>query len=322
MNTKITKKRLSEMLQYDWIKILLVIVAAIVLWELLFTTTAVRLTEGQFFKVFYYQTLQSDGIDGMYRFMEDVDFSYDVLSKGVENLDEQYGKTILGLRLSVSEGDVIVVDNENKPHSAEDKKDNPLYNENSLYQVVDQYNMYGMEELLADAEGYLAGFKEGAALSDAKIEANFKRRMKKDNRFRKKADYDKGVAEEINRIKALDKEVADFRYLFDNYAADGLFFKYTKFQYTYYSAGNENYKEEYEKQEEKFYALNAGYLASRKVDGKKNISDIMSLPETGKADDVGVAVFNFKSKQPDLQYETIVFLNALVREYSNLLDGR
>jgi len=48
----------------------------------------------------------------------------------------------------------------------------------------------------------------------------------------------------------------------------------------------------------------------------------MSLPKTGKADDVGVAVFNFKSKQPDLQYETIVFLNALVREYSNLLDGR
>ena len=53
MDNKLTKKRLSDFLSYDWIIMLVVIVAAIVLWELVYTIAAVRLTEGQNFKYYY-----------------------------------------------------------------------------------------------------------------------------------------------------------------------------------------------------------------------------------------------------------------------------
>ena len=70
MDAKITKKRLSEMLQYDWIKILGVIVAAIIVWELIFTMTAVRVSNGQNFKIYYYPTLSANGATELYDFIE------------------------------------------------------------------------------------------------------------------------------------------------------------------------------------------------------------------------------------------------------------
>ena len=44
MDAKITKKRLNILLSYDWIKIILLAVAAILVWSLIFTMTATRVT--------------------------------------------------------------------------------------------------------------------------------------------------------------------------------------------------------------------------------------------------------------------------------------
>ena len=54
MDAKITKKRLNILLSYDWIKIILVAVAMIVLWSLVFTMTATRVTNAQNFTIFNY----------------------------------------------------------------------------------------------------------------------------------------------------------------------------------------------------------------------------------------------------------------------------
>ena len=65
MDAKITKRRLSEMLQYDWVKIIGMIVVAVVVWELIFTVSAVRVKTGQNFKVYYYPT--TTGASGLLR---------------------------------------------------------------------------------------------------------------------------------------------------------------------------------------------------------------------------------------------------------------
>ena len=51
---KITKKRLNILLSYDWIKIILLAVAAILVWSLIFTMTATRVTPAQNFTIFNY----------------------------------------------------------------------------------------------------------------------------------------------------------------------------------------------------------------------------------------------------------------------------
>ena len=52
MDARITKKRVGHMLSYDWIKIIAIAAAAIVLWSLLFTMTATRATVGQTFYLY------------------------------------------------------------------------------------------------------------------------------------------------------------------------------------------------------------------------------------------------------------------------------
>ncbi len=49
MDNKITKKRLGDLCSYDWILFIAAIAAAILVWELLYAFTSVKLTTGQRF---------------------------------------------------------------------------------------------------------------------------------------------------------------------------------------------------------------------------------------------------------------------------------
>ena len=54
MDAKITKLRLSRMLSYDWLKIIGAAAAVIIVWVLIFTMTATRITSAQTFTVHNY----------------------------------------------------------------------------------------------------------------------------------------------------------------------------------------------------------------------------------------------------------------------------
>ena len=54
MDAKITKTRLSRLLSYDWLKIVGVIAGVILVWSLIFTMTATRITPAQQFHVLNY----------------------------------------------------------------------------------------------------------------------------------------------------------------------------------------------------------------------------------------------------------------------------
>ncbi len=53
MDNKITRKRLSNFLAYDWILLAFICAVAIFIWEMIYSVTSVSLTVGQNYKIYY-----------------------------------------------------------------------------------------------------------------------------------------------------------------------------------------------------------------------------------------------------------------------------
>ncbi len=334
MDAKITKKRLTDNLQYDWIKILLCIVAAIFLLELVYTVTAVRVKTGQNFKVYYGSGVRSNNVASFYKLLEKEDvLSYDVFETNVEVLTKEYESTVLSARMSVSEGDIMLLDNVLTYNSVESKKDDERAATSSFKNMVNSYSMYDFDTLILDAESYLNKFYVDGVLNESNVEAHFRTRMKKDNRFKKESKIKEGVKLEVKRIETLKRETEAFKYLLSTYADTGLFVEYVRFESIYFDSlseedyakvvngeqptGEYDYKAYYQNETPKKYAINCEFLTG----GKDDIVNLFSVGTNTTGKDAYIMAFNFLSKQPDLQFEVIPVLNEIVRTYSNLFDG-
>lgn len=346
MDAKITKKRLSEDLQYDWIKIIFFVVAIIIVWELVFSVTSVKLTAGQNFKVYYYSSINSSSQLDMYDLVgKDSVTSYDVVEVNVEALQSGYEGTVLQARTSIGEGDLMIIDNVLTKSSTVEKETDERCSASNFKLFVDGYQVYDYDKLIEDANKYLDGVKTNGDIDNAKVEKLFRQRMAKDNRFRKEEQIKLGVRQEIERITKLGAEVKAFSWLLANAPSD-LFVEYTKYEYGYFNSlskedylalnggvsglscqgggsstsGDNFYEEAYKRETPKKYAINALALTG----GEKDIANLFHVysTDTNKtAKDVCITVFNFKSMQPHLQFETISVINEIIRSYSNLYSG-
>lgn len=317
MDNKLTKKRLSDFLAYEWILTIIVAVAAIIVWELVYTVSAVRLTTGQSFKFYYDENVASLGDGYFYEMLSDDVFSYDVKELSSESLNSNYN--VLSTRLSVYEGDVIFTD-------SAAKEDGNV----RAAELADQYG-YNYERMLSDAKEYLKKFlKDGETnmlvydnLDEDKIIANFNVRAEK--RVYKNALKAGEISyrNELERIKKLCAETSDFEKLL-SCGKDGLFYRYTRYEQSAKNAQEKN-KESYETlvgkekeagRENAVYGLELGALSG----GRNSVTKYVK--RAGKADAAGVTllVFDFKSEQEDLQYEAIAFINAIVRDCSDILS--
>ena len=216
MDNKITKRRLSDFLAYEWILMIIIAVIAMVAWELVYTIGSVRLTVGQEFKMYYDQNVNGAGMSKLYDLVGDK-LSYDVLQFSTEGLDSSYN--VLSIRLSIQEGDVIITDNKEAAEEATDKSIRAKT-------IVDQMNGYSYEKMLNDAKTYLRDnfLKDSEKtvddynanptadldlatnydkLDESKIEARFRLRMVKDNRFRTVKQIEQGIEKEKARKKLL-----------------------------------------------------------------------------------------------------------------------
>ncbi len=342
MDAKITKKRLAEDLQYDWIKIIFFVVAIIVVWELVFSVTSVKLTAGQTFKVYYYSSISSSSQSDLYDIIrKDSVTSYDVVEVNIEALQSGYEGTILQARTSIGEGDIMVIDNTLTKSEVAEKQNDEKCSSSNFKNFVDGYSVYNYDKLVEDAITYLDGVKTNGAIDNEKVEKLFRERMAKDNRYRKEEQIKEGVKQEIERLTKLDKEVKAFSWLLANAPSD-LFVEYTKYEYSYFNSltkdeylalnggvsglscqgGNKGntdnyYKDAYEQGTPKKYAINALALTG----GEKDIANLFHVYSSSTdttAKDVCITVFDFKSMQPHLQFETISVLNEIIRTYSNL----
>lgn len=306
MDCRITKKRLSEFLAYEWIIIVAVIVAVIIFWEFIYSTTSVKLTAGQEFVYFYDSTVSSSDINGFHKIFnygkedDKNTFSYDVKNFYFESLNNEY--YVLSYRLAIYLGDIIITDIV-QPEEGLNSADSHIKNT--------YYNMYDLDALANDAKEYLSQFLSDQALSpliyenldEDKINEHFLKRLGRDNRV---SAGEITVQDEYNRIKKLCKNLTDFTYLLENYP--NLFYQSDVLK------------------EGEFHRY--GILPEKLTGGEKDANTYFRTanvdpenPEKKKysVDNTVIMVFDLKQQQPYLQYETISFLTTVVRTFSNIL---
>lgn len=333
MDNKITKKRISNLISYDWIFIIVLCLIVVLVAEFLYAFLSVKLTPGQKFRWFYDDGISVEGdYDVMVLLTKDETLSYDVINAYSEsNLSEA---NMLEARVAIQEVDVFIT------HCRE-TGDGLV----PIKTVVDNQNnsMYTFEKLLSDAESYLSGFlkdefsslgesekkikiQEEENLSVEKIHSHFDLRMAKDNRFRTASEKANGRIQEEKRIFDLVKEVNDFRYLLEVGDERQLFYRYTRYsQLADYSTQNKDVYEKIVQMEVDAGRGNAIYglrVENLKGVGKDDPSKYFKIVGEDTSKDVIISVFDFLEYQQDLQFECISFINTFVRACSDVYDGR
>ena len=228
MDAKITKIRLSRMLSYDWLKIIGIAAAVIIVWILIFTMTATRITTAQSFVVYNYMgnisVSSTKFYDAYNKAFNNGVFSYEVLEAECYDLpmNAEYAYTVLDSHLAADEGDVVLVADIDDTSRAYVKDGKTLY-DSYLQSFVGSYR-YRLENLDPEAMGgyfdrmekylnsYYNGDYENGALNPAKVEADFRARIKanKDKRYKKESEIKAGIAKDIERIQAYRDALVEF----------------------------------------------------------------------------------------------------------------
>lgn len=341
MDSKITKSRLSNFLSYEWILMIVVAVLAVFGWELIYTTAAVRISDGQKFVYYYDKSVTGLNPNTFDQLLDDNDtFSYDILYKAYEQMSDETasgGYDVLTLRLSLPEGDAIFCDT-NQDEKTKTSRANTL---------IDTYSIYDVKSLLKNAKKYLSAllkdeFVTGSAeeiaetdvmldyanLDENKISDLFYTRLKGDNRLR---EGSVSPENEKARIKKLCEETAFFQkvLMFDETVTseESIFYSYRKYEqaYTVYE-NKEDYKEAYENSAVKKYGLKIDALKNLygkdgETEAKNNAENFFSIKSERSLKGVIALVFNFSDGNDgiyDLQFESISFLNTIIRSFSVL----
>lgn len=325
MDNKITKRRLKNVLSYDWVKMVVVVLGICLLWSLAFTIGAPRASTGQTFSVFYYGSFHY--VHSPSELTEEIKnknaFSYDVISFGSRVMDESYYGQLMSTTNAVQEGDIMItIDSSDKIES----------NRSEFRQVIDGYGdvFYDYETLIYDAKMYCLqnGFvqeSEGIySLNEQRIATHFASRMKKDPRFRDKNGerYAQGVRDEIQRIKNVWNNAIILEDCLKNHPE--IAYKYTRFTQAI-SANPEEYTDErFHNQEEKIYGIHLGALTGGEFDANKEFVKVIYGENqqivSSTAQGIVVLVYNYSFAQLDLQFETIAFVNQVIARYSNFLN--
>ena len=237
-------------------------------------------------------------------------------------------RNVLADRLTIQEGDVMFTDMKGigKTETV-NGVERPVTVRAKAHVDTFSYPMYALDDMLEDAKTYLKEnfIKDGQEISianidDAKLERTFRVRMKKDNRFREETQIQKGILAEKIRIEKLIENVIYFENFISNPANESALFKYRRFEQTYNLLSNPSQKEQYKKlmdtQQEKIYGINIGALdeMGNGVDATKIVQ--VRTPEDPNdrlSKNVVLMVFDFKSYQPHLQYESLSFVCSTIQ---------
>ncbi len=332
MDKKLRKSRISNFIAYEWILLVVIAVVGILVWELIYSVSAVRLSVGQEFKYYYDVGLYAKGAKNLNtRLIDEDTFSYDVLEVGYESLTSDYN--MLSTRLSVYEGDAIF--SEIEPDEVEEGK----YQTNATNDLIDDvnYGVYDYDSLCADAEEYLKGFlkTEGGDplvyenLDETKIEACFNKRLKKDNRFRSEKQKKEGRELEKARIKKLCEDTAFLAkvlyYDANNLSSDDtIFYSYRKYEQTLNVLNSDDknksvYQKLYDEQTTLRYGLRLDRLTNDA--GSAKVEDYIVTTAKGTSENVVLLIFDFEKKQPDLQFEAVSFAVQIIKTFSNQFNG-
>ncbi len=334
MDAKITKKRLAHMLSYDWVKIIGAVAAAILVWTIIFTMTATRITNTQKFVVCNYAGLR-------FGKEKSAEHSYEIIEK--EWMDNMRGgesmfSQLFQANLEVGEGDVMFVSDYHVSREAKkdedgnelkDSEDKVIYEyseETYLSQALTYY--YGYFSRLDDGEnekGYFTQMKEYLdkfydltgeeqktygetvltkatfdenTLNEDLAEAEFRARIQanKDKRFKTEAQIAAAVPQEIARIRSYLKAYDDF-------------FAYADSGYISFTVKTVKLSEE--------FTLTGTYGINlcpdeQKMGGLKEHCYYVDFEGVVTAKNINATFLNLKELDKNFQYENLLFINALI----------
>lgn len=163
MDNKITKKRLSELLAYDWLKILGLGILSVFAWVLIFSFAAPRLLRGQDFSLFitpFVNRADDYFVEELYDKKESI-LSYDILKKYVNKFNAKAANELMSTRAATHEGDIFIADavwDKDEFKYDKEKPENNVIQNCSLQTYLDAgYNFCVIDDFLL--EGMLYGAK-------------------------------------------------------------------------------------------------------------------------------------------------------------------
>ena len=319
MDNRITKSRLKILLSYDLIKLFALILAGVVLWSLLFTIFGASLSEGQSFNVYWYnvnvyenelqEMLDADGEGGFktYETYETTTYNFGMYSPSNTTMPQQFAAWS-----SVGQLDILFLSGAADIEETEqNEKGETVTVKRSL---VDNYGdhfiaLSGLAESAVryckDNGGYTV---DGKPQTDDKAKQFFHSRQRKSNFYRHEIFTEDMEVERLEKIwnaaKKLDKWLNDET--LDIWATKTV------------TVGGVS--------EEVICGIDMGKLEKVGANAQtgKTSSSLCgynaALKEEGEsvAEGVVLAVMDNKSKQPHGIYESLLFVVAVVENYSSL----
>ena len=326
MDAKITKERLSRMLSYDWLKIVGLALGMILVWTLIFTMTATRITPAQQFTAINYfgniSTANTKFSTTLGDALKKDIFSYEVLEISEVDVggNTEYGSTLMETRMATSEGDVVFVPNITDA-SIEYELNGEKVNDTYLQRLVRSYGYNLMNLDLEDPAGffksletylnrYYGGDYKAGALDEAAVRADFIARVEKnkDKRFKKTEQIEQGVKDEKARIEKYRDALIEFY----GYLDSGLV-TLEKTTVVDYNDGGKVFREG-------VYSIN---LCPDRTKMPK-LKEVVAYTETvtgenGEtqsllcADNMNVALVTFNDVEESFEYESLLYVNYVIR---------
>ena len=336
MDAKITKLRLSRMLSYDWLKIVGTAVGVIIVWVLIFTMTATRITPAQTFTVANY--LGNNALSTNFNKSISNAFSGDVFTGEViefTSIDLPTAGDVAGqlleARVTTDEGDVMFVSQQPNPDTAytvqttdengqtvEETKYGHTYletflagyrwnvhnldldNENSFFRQMERYlNEY-----------YTNGYTDANSLDEKKVEDAFRARIKstKDKRYKTEETIQKGIDEAIDRMQKYQKALVAFY----GYLDEGLV-SLTKTNYVLMDGEQYDF--------EGVYSINLcpdtermGKLADIVGYSVTHITEDGEETYVNSAKDMNICLFNLNGEEEEFRYEALLYVVHLIEQ--------
>ncbi|MBQ9514053.1 MAG: hypothetical protein IJR66_03640 [Clostridia bacterium] len=337
MDNKINRTRLSNLLAYEWIIIIVCIVALIVGWELIYTTAKADLTFGQTYYIYYDENMYSSNASVLNdNLKNDGVFSYEVQKIVSETYVDGSSSAVdvLSLRIITKEVDMIVtnsIDNSTEQEKAQVRVksmiDNGAYSVKSIDFMYENAKNY-LAVLLKDGETDYHDFNN---FDKVKIEERFNTRNKKDNRLRHKLI---SVDDEYKRIEKLVKDVKTLEKIYeynDSMSAQNkLFYSYKRYEQSCeFYPENTDYSERLSKEQTDNYGINVSALTvSEEKSAKYNKTDFFKYNGLSDSSDAVIIFTNYiplsfdfnTSTEYDLEFEKISFITSLVENFSTILD--
>ena len=327
MDAKITKERLSRMLSYDWLKVVGLILAAILVWSLIFTMTATRITPAQQFTVVNYFGNVNANSSKLIKVTGDAItegvFSYEVIEMTSVDVpgSAEHGSTVLEARISTYEGDVIFVPNiedGETTYEVETENGKETRFETYVERLVRTYG-YGLDSLdRNDENGFFKrlerfldryygedGYKNGE-LNEELVRKDFMSRIEKnkDKRFKKSEEIEKGCKDELARIAKYREALI----VFDKYVEEGLVEFVTTTAIDVYGDGSVL--------REGVYSINVCPDESK----MEKLRDIVAYAKTVEgvdapvltAQNMNVAFFKFDEVEESFEFENLLYINYVI----------